>query len=65
VIAAFVAQLRCPCCAWSGLASAPSYAEAEQRVSSQLLEHIVAAHPDASHAPTASTPGAGATPAPR
>ena len=42
---AFVAHLKCPLCTWSSLASAQSYADAEQRVSAQLMEHMRAAHP--------------------
>ena len=42
---AFVAHLKCPLCTWSSLASAPSYADAEKRVSSQLIEHLSTAHP--------------------
>lgn len=43
----FVAHLNCPLCPWGSVSSAPTYVEAEKRVTAELLEHLDAQHPEA------------------
>jgi hypothetical protein len=44
VHASFVAHLRCPLCPWATVASAPSYARAQELVTALVLEHLSLAH---------------------
>ena len=47
----FVAHLTCPLCTWASVASAPTYGEAEQQVTRELLEHLDARHPESARLP--------------
>ena len=42
--ASFVAHLGCPLCAWATVASAPSYARAQELVTALVLEHVGRLH---------------------
>ena len=44
VFPSFTAQICCPLCTFSSLASAPTYLEAQQCVSGELLQHLDQAH---------------------
>ena len=57
----FVAHLSCPLCTWASVSSAPTYGEAEKRVSEQLMLHLEAQHPapEAEPRPVTTSPGVG------